>query len=154
MKKCFEDFPDGFTRNFKVGGLSKTDITDFATQFDPQRFHLNEEEARKTHFGGLVASGFQTQLLCFKVFCEEVLLNTWAVGAPGIDRLKWIRPWYPGEDLDVSVVLISKRQSSSRMDRGYLEFKLMAQSNNRPTLEMEWVVIVLTRDGAPGVEKA
>jgi acyl dehydratase len=144
----FEDFEDGFLFEHSIPGLTVKEITEFAALYDPQRFHLDEEEAKITHFGGLVASGFQTQLLCFRLFCEKILRDTKAVGSPGIDSLKWLRPWYPGETLDVQVVLVGKRLSSKRNDRGYLSFELKAQTSGMPTLAMEWVLIMLTKNGA------
>lgn len=147
-KKWFEDFEEGVSFEYAIPGLTVTEITEFAMLYDPQCFHLDEDEARKTHFGGLIASGFQTQLLCFRPFCEKVLQNTKAVGSPGIDRLKWLRPWYPGETLDVKVTVVSKRLSSKRKDRGYLKLEMNAGANGAPTLAMEWTVIMLTKDGA------
>lgn len=143
--KFFEDFEEGFVFDCLVPGLKVDEITDFAALYDPQRFHLDQDEATKTHFGGLVASGFQTQLLCFRPFCEAVLQNSQAIGAPGIDNLRWLRPWYPGEALDVRVTLVSKRLSSRRPDRGYLGFELRAAASGAPTLAIDWVVIMLTR---------
>jgi acyl dehydratase len=148
----FDDFDEGYNYSYRVPGLTVEQIKHFAARYDPQRFHLDEEAAASTHFGGLVASGFQTQLMCFEPFCREVLLNTGAVGAPGIDSLRWIRPWYPAEVLDVSVRLLGKRMSSTRNDRGYLNFVLEAAMDGQPTLKMEWNVIMLTREGA-GMDK-
>lgn len=145
VKKYFEDFEPGFKHEYLVPGLTIDEIRDFAGTYDPQRFHLDEDEASSTHFGGLVASGFQTQLLCFLPFCRDILVDSCAVGAPGIDELKWLRPWYPGETLSVSVRLVGKRMSSRRKDRGYLNFKLEAQADGLPTFLMDWVVIMLTR---------
>ena len=147
IKKCYEDFNEGYIFNFSVPGLSIDEITSFARLYDPQRFHLDENEAAKTHFGGLVASGFQTQLLCFRPFCDEVLVDTEAVGAPGIDSLKWIRPWYPGEDLQGSVTLVGKRLSSKRKDRGYLSFEMRVATQEAAIFAMDWVVIMMTGDG-------
>ena len=143
----FEDFEEGLVFEYTVPGLTVDEIVSFAEQYDPQRFHLEEAEAAKTHFGGLIASGFQTQLLCFKPFCEMVMRKAMGVGAPGIDTLKWLRPWYPGEALDVTATIVSKRRSTSRNDRGYIGIKLSALSNGMPTLAMSWVAIVLTREG-------
>ena len=144
-KRYFEDFEEGFTFEYQVPGLTPQEIVSFASLYDPQRFHLSEAEAADTHFGRLVASGFQTQLLCFRPFCDQVLLNTWAVGSPGIDSLKWLRPWYPGEDLKGTVKLIRKRPSSKKSDRGYLTFLLEANAAGKPTLSMDWTVIMLRR---------
>lgn len=146
--KYYEDFPEGFVYEYQVPGLSAEEIVAFAEQYDPQRFHLSEEEAKKTHFGGLVASGFQTQLHCFVTLCRDVFVDAEAVGAPGIDSLRWLRPWYPGETLDAAATLLEKRQSSKRTDRGYLRFRLTAAADGKPTLEMEWSVIIMTRPEA------
>jgi len=146
-KIWFEDFEEGFSFEYSIPGLTIKQITEFAALYDPQRFHLDEDEAKATHFGGIVASGFQTQLLCFRPFCEKVLQNTQAVGAPGVDSLKWLRPWYPGETLDVEVTVVNKRLSSKRNDRGYLGLEMKAEANGTPTLAMEWVVIMLIKDG-------
>jgi len=147
-KQYFEDFEQGDSFDFEVPGVTAADIKAFAGQYDPQRFHLEEREAAATHFGGLVASGFQTQLLCFQPFCREILVNSWAVGSPGMDSLRWLRPWYPGEPLSVKVTVVDKRLSASREDRGYLSLKLDAEAQGVPTLLMEWRVIILTRQGA------
>ncbi len=146
-RKYLEDFEEGMTFRYRVPGLTAEEIKAFAAQYDPQRFHLDEHAASETHFGGLVASGFQTQLKCFGPFCREALLDTAAVGAPGIDNLKWLRPWYPGEDLNVVVTLTGKRVSAKRTDRGYLSVSLLADVKGEPVLSMEWVIIMLTRQG-------
>lgn len=147
-KEYFEDFEEGYRYAYQVPGLTVDEIKNFAAQYDPQRFHLDEEAAAETHFGRLCASGFQTQVLCFLPFCREVLTGTKAVGAPGIDSLKWLSPWYPGEALDVTVSLADKRVSSKRTDRGYLNIELEAKAGDTPVLFMNWVVIMLTREGA------
>jgi len=146
-KRYFEDFEQGDSFDFEVPAVTAAEIKAFADQYDPQRFHLDEQEAAGTHFGGLVASGFQTQLLCFQPFCREILVNSWAVGSPGMDSLRWLRPWYPGEALNVKVTVVDKRLSASREDRGYLSLKLDAEAAGVPTLLMEWRVIILTRQG-------
>ncbi len=147
-KKCFEDFEEGAVFSFSVPGLTVKEITEFASLYDPQRFHLDENEAAETHFGGLVASGFQTLLLCFRPFCEQVLLKTCAVGSPGMDSIRWLRPWYPGENLDCSVTVVGMSLSSRRNDRGYLDFRMEASVDGAAVLRTEWRVIVLTREGA------
>ena len=75
-----------------------------------------------------------------------------AVGAPGIDSLRWLRPWYPGEELDVRVTVVSKRLSAKRKDRGYIGVELHAETDGLPLLSMEWVFIMLTKDGANAKE--
>lgn len=147
-KRSYEDFPEHFSLDFKVAGVSAEEIKAFAKLYDPQPFHLDQAEAAKTHFGKLCASGFQTQVLCFRGFCDRVLLNSWCVGSPGIDSIRWLRPWYVDEPVDVRVTLVDKRLSSKRSDRGYLSFELTAKVGGEPLMDIEWVVIVLTRAAA------
>ena len=70
-KLYFEDFNEGSVYEYQVPGLSVEEIIRFAEQYDPQSFHLDEDEASKTHFGSLIASGFQTQLHCFRPLCDK-----------------------------------------------------------------------------------
>lgn len=79
-RKYFEDFEEGAVFEFEIPGLEVEEIKAFAERYDPQRFHLDENEAAATHFGRLVASGFQTQLLCFQPFCREVGMRIPFVG--------------------------------------------------------------------------
>ena len=143
----YEDFKVNATYHFTIPGVSTESIKDFASRYDPQRFHLDEKMAQQTHFGGLVASGFQTQLLCFKPFCDEVLQKSSAVGSPGIDRLQWKKPWFANQKLDVLVSLKEKRLSSKRTDRGYVTFTMIATASGSEVLVMDWVVIFLLRNG-------
>ena len=143
-KKYFEDFAEGDVFEYRVAGVTPQEIKDFAKLYDPQAFHLDEAEAAKTHFGDLVASGFQTQLLCFGPFCRQVLLNSGSVGAPGVN-IKWLRPWYPDIPLDVAVTLVSKRLSSKSNDRGYMSMVLEAKADDVAILAMDWTVIMLTQ---------
>ena len=63
--------------------ITEASIIDFATRYDPQRFHIDKEAAAQTHFGGLIASGFQTLGLSFLMFFELGVLRDSGIGAPG-----------------------------------------------------------------------
>ena len=82
----FEDFEAG--QRFVSQGVTITEasIIDFATRYDPQRFHVDREAAAKTHFGGLIASGFQTLGLSFRMFFElgrDPGVGDWRAGHRG-----------------------------------------------------------------------
>ena len=144
--KYFEDFEEGFSFDYQVPGLTADEIKTFAQEHDPQLFHLDEAVAANTHFGQLAASGFQTQLKCYRPFCDAILLGSSSVGAPGIE-IKWMRPWFPGQALDVNSVITRKSISSKSNQRGYVTFEVVAKANGVPILSMEWAVIMLTREG-------
>lgn len=144
--RYFEDFVEGSTVEYQVPGVTPEEIKTFAAEHDPQLFHLDEAVAAKTHFGQLAASGFQTQLKCYRPFCDEVLLGSSSVGAPGIE-IKWMRPWFPNQVLDVTSVITRKSISSKSNQRGYVTFEVVAKADGVRILTMQWAVIMLTREG-------
>lgn len=69
--RFFEDIEIGARREFGAFTFTADDIKKFATQFDPQRFHLDEEEGRKSLFGGLAASGWHVAAVCMKLLVAD-----------------------------------------------------------------------------------
>src|SRR5215468_1476126 len=81
----FEDLTPGLSFSFPPRALSRKEIIDFARQWDPQPFHLDEEAARATHFRGLVASGWQTGCLCMRMIAGgrgDAVAQASAAGRP------------------------------------------------------------------------
>ncbi len=127
----FEDFEVGQT--FKTRGLTLTEsvIIDFAWQYDPQPFHIDTEAAKASPYGGLIASGFQTHLVAFRLVYQENIWNTASMGSPGIDELRWLKPVRPGDTLHVILEVMESRMSGSRTDRGYVRmfYQVMNQAD-------------------------
>ena len=98
--------------------LSEADILDFARAYDPQPFHLDAAAAARSPYGGIIASGFQTIALGFRVFIEQGLLRDSSMGSPGLDELRWKAPVRPGDTLRTEVEVLEVRPSASRPDRG------------------------------------
>ncbi|MEM0945236.1 MAG: MaoC family dehydratase [Pseudomonadota bacterium] len=99
--------------------LEEADIIAFASQWDPQLFHLDHEAAAKSLFGGLVASGFHTMLTAFRQCVELPIFVNASMGSPGFEDLAWLRPVRPGDALTTKLEVMSLRASGSRPDRGY-----------------------------------
>ena len=116
----FEEFNVG--DKFSSGGVTFTEseIVRFALQYDPQPFHIDAEAAGNSQFKGLIASGFQTLALVFRMYIQEGMLKQ-GMGSPGMDELRWLLPVRPGDTLHMEVEVLSTKASSSRMDRGYVE---------------------------------
>ncbi len=116
----WEDFPVGRVR--EVGGvtLSREDIVSFARQFDPQPFHVDEEAARSSIFGGLIASGWHTCALAMRMICDAYLLETASAGSPGVDDVRWLKPVRPGDTLRARVEVIEARPLESRPELGLI----------------------------------
>src|SRR5438132_11325917 len=97
--------------------IDEAQIKSFATQFDPQPFHLDDEAAKATLFGGLVASGWHTAAITMKLLVESGLpLAGGIVGAGG--EVSWPKPTRPGDSLTVTSQIEEVVPSRSRLDRG------------------------------------
>ena len=146
----FEDFTPG--REFRTDGATITEaqILDFALAFDPQPFHLDVEAAKQSIFGGLIASGFHTMALTFRLFAQTRALAACSMGSPGADELRWLRPVRPGDTLRAIVRVVEQRPSTSKPDRGIvrLQWTTLNQAGD-PVLTMTSMQIVRRRPGAP-----
>lgn len=116
----FDDFEPGQEFHSKGATLSESQILDFAMLYDPQPFHLDKEAAAEGPFDGLIASGFQTLAVAFRLFYQEKVINACSMGSPGLDELRWLRPVRPGDTLKVKGTVREKRASKSKPDRGTL----------------------------------
>ena len=130
----FEDFEVG--QRFVSQGVTFTEasIIDFATRYDPQRFHIDREAAAHTPFGGIVASGFQTLALSFRMFFELGAIRESGIGAPGIEELRWTAPVRPGDTLHAEVEVIELRPSRSKPDRGIVRMRYAARNQRGETV--------------------
>ena len=78
-----DDLSEG--QRFTTPGLTLTEaeIIDFAWRYDPQPFHLDTRAAAASPYGGLIASGFQSLALCFRLFIQSGILAESSMGSPG-----------------------------------------------------------------------
>ncbi|GGN86882.1 MaoC family dehydratase [Haloarcula pellucida] len=97
----FEDLTVGDTREFGAYEVTREEITSFAGRYDPQPFHTDEDAAEESMFGGLVASGWHTAAMTMRLLVEHQLSGSGAMGALGVDSLRWPTPVYPGDTLSV-----------------------------------------------------
>ena len=130
----FEDFEAG--QRFVSQGVTLTEasIIDFAIRYDPQRFHIDREAAARTPFGGLVASGFQTLGLSFRMFFELGVIRESGIGAPGIEDLKWLAPVRPGDTVHTEVEVVELRPSRSKTDRGTVRMRYATVNQHGETV--------------------
>jgi acyl dehydratase len=117
-KYYWEDFYPGQVRETGGFSLSEDEIIEFARKYDPQPFHIDPEKAKQSHFGGLIASGWQTVGLCMRMICELYLLESASMGSPGVDEVRWVKPVRPGDTLRLKSTVIETRASASRPDMG------------------------------------
>ena len=115
----FEDLEVGAETEFGSYDVTREEVLEFARKYDPQPFHLSDEEAAKTHFGRLAASGWHTAAMTMAVIARHVVDDEQAgLGSPGIDELRWKKPVYPGDTLHVRGEILEKTPSRSRPEIG------------------------------------
>ena len=114
----FEDFYPG--QVLQLGSCSVTEeaIIAFATQFDPQPFHVDHEQAEQSIFGGVIASGWHTCSMMMRLVVDNLLSASSSMGSPGLDQVRWIKPVRPGESLTLTIHIKEVRASRSKPDRG------------------------------------
>jgi acyl dehydratase len=118
--RYFEDFKPGEVIELGSRTITKEAIVAFATEFDPQVFHVDEEAAKHTIYGGLLASGWHTGSLLMRLLYEGLLKGTVSLGSPGIDELRWLRPVRPGDTLAARMTVTESIPSRSKPDRGII----------------------------------
>jgi len=111
--------------------ISKDDIINFATEFDPLPFHLDEAVAKKSLLGGLASSGWQTAGLSLRMLVDEFLSKIAGMGGLGFDNLKWKRPLMKNDTLTGTVTISSLRRSNSHPEMGIvvLDFDMRNQKD-------------------------
>jgi acyl dehydratase len=119
MKKWyFEDFVAG--QEIALGSrlVTEEEILAFATQFDPQPFHLDHEAAAQSIFGRLAASGWHTCSMMMRMVVDGILNDSSSMGSPGLENIRWIKPVHAGDTLHVTYLTKEVRPSVSKPDRG------------------------------------
>ena len=142
----FEDFPKGWRFTTRGATLSEAQILDFAWQYDPQPFHLDKTAAEKWAYGGLIASGWQTLLVGFRLVFQEGLFNASSLGSPGMQEVHWLKPVRPGDTIRTSLEVMEARHSQSKPDRGLVTFHYQIHhQNDELVADFTAVQIVLRR---------
>jgi acyl dehydratase len=122
-RQYLEDFAVG--QVYRSGRLrvDKDQILAFATQFDPQAHHLDEEAALRSVFRGLAASGWHTAALTMRLIVESEFRPADGVLGIGFDELSWPRPVRPGDELRTECEVLEVQPSKLRTDRGLVRVK-------------------------------
>jgi acyl dehydratase len=141
----FEDLDVGSETYFGSYEVTREEVIEFASKYDPQPFHLSDEEAAKTHFGRIAASGWHTAAMVMSVIARHVVQHEQAgLGSPGIDELRWRKPVYPGDTLHVGGTILEKTPSRSRPEIGSFRTQTVV-TNQDDQVVMTFVSIVLIR---------
>ncbi|HVL55162.1 MAG TPA: MaoC family dehydratase [Burkholderiaceae bacterium] len=119
----WEDFTPGWTFENGPRSLDRDQIVAFARDWDPQRYHVDEQAAKETPFGGLIASGWQTCGLMMRMMCDGYLLDSACIGSPGLDEVRWLKPVRPGDALTYRATVLEQTPSQKDPNRGSVTFR-------------------------------
>ena len=145
----FEDVEVGQTTRFGRYEVTAAEIVEYARQFDPQPFHVDEEAARQSHFGGLIASGWHTGAMLMRMVCDSAIPGHATNGAIGFDDLKWLKPVRPGDVLSVENVVVEKVESRSRRDIGVVKIAgRVLNQTGETVMSLTSLVLYRRRPGA------
>lgn len=123
-KRYWEDFVPGEVLELgRTVPVTEAAIIAFASQFDPQYFHTDPQKAKRSIFGGLVASGWHTAAMVMRLRVEEIVSHTISMGSPGVEELRWPAPVRPGDTLMARAVVLETRPSKSRQEMGLVRWR-------------------------------
>lgn len=123
IKYYWEDFAPGEMAQFGEYHVTKEEIIEFASEYDPQLMHIDEEAAKKTFIGGLCASGWHSCAMAMRMMCDHYLLESAGMGSPGLDESKWRAPVRPGDILSITRECLERRASQSNPEMGLTRFR-------------------------------
>jgi len=135
-RQYFEDYVVGQVFNSGLLRVDKEAILAFAREFDPQPYHLDEEAARSSVFGGLVASGWHTAALTMRLLVDSEFRPAGGILGVGFDELRWPQPVRPGDELHVRSEVLEVRPSKSRTDRGMVMARNTTFNHNEETVQI------------------
>ena len=130
----FDDIKIGQRRELGAFAFTAENIKAFAVKFDPQRFHLDEEEGRKSLFGGLAASGWHVGSVCMRLLVDDgqrqareatargEKVAVWGP-SPGFRELRWIKPVLAGDTVIFAAEIETLRTSEKRPEWGIVQIR-------------------------------
>lgn len=144
----FEDIVVGSRQSFGHYEVTRDEVIEFASRYDPQPFHLDDEAAAATHFGRLSASGWHTCAMTMAMLVGNLKANREAgLGSPGIDQLRWLKPVFPGDTLRCESEVLEKRRSQSRREMGLVKSRLTVfNQDDKPVMQMVSNGLISVRD--------
>jgi len=145
----FEDFSLGRLGQFGPRHVTREEMLAFAAEFDPQPMHLDEEAASRSMLEGLAGSGWHLCSIIMRMMYDGFIGRTASLGSPGVNELRWLAPFRPGDAILLDVEVIEARVSRSRPSTGIVMFKMLASNASGQALcEMVSPIIVRCRGEA------
>jgi len=145
-----EHYLEDFEVGQRFGGATRIRIDadrikTFAAEFDPQPFHLEEQAAGKSFFGGLAASGWHTAAVTMRLLVASDLKPAGGVVGAGFDEFRWPRPVRPGDELHVESEILEVRPSKSRPEQGLVKVRTTTLNQRDEPVQMTVGNLVVPR---------
>lgn len=130
--RYFEDYEIGRIEGFGAYPVTREEVIDFASKFDPQSFHLDDAAAAANPiFGRLVASGWHSCGMVMRMLTDQWTEDGYfSLGGSDVHELRWVKPVYPGDVLNVEAETLSKRIPRSTPERGFVKFSLTIRNQD------------------------
>ena len=121
MARYAEDYKIGDVYDLGQIVVTPEEIIEFSKKWDPQPFHVDERNAEKSAYGGLIASGWHVTLLMMRMMNDSGFIShETSLGSPGLDGLQWLKPVRPGDRLSGTAEIIDMRISRSKPELGFV----------------------------------
>ena len=148
MTRFLDEFAVGDKFTTAEIKITEAMILAFARDYDPQPFHIDPVAAKASIYGGLIASGFQTLALGFRLVLDTGVFAASSMGSPGFDELRWLKPVHAGDRLHVEAEVIGIAPSRSKPDRGIIRiaYRYLDQSGE-PVLTCAMMHLLRRRQG-------
>lgn len=123
MRLRYEEIEVGSVYQTDTYTVTKEDIIDFASKYDPQYFHIDETKAEESMFHGLIASGLHTMGMCWRLWVDQNVIGDDVVAGVGFDNVRFVRPVYAGDTLSVTATFTDKKEDR-KPERGFVTLRL------------------------------
>lgn len=147
--RYFEDFAEGQTMEMGSRRMELEDMVAFAREYDPQVFHVDEEAAKNTPFGGIIASGWMTLAIMARLGVDGLMADVAGLGSPGIDSARWLQSVRAGDTLTGHGRVLRTKASERDQRRGtvWFELELVRDEDGEPVLRVELPMFIARRPG-------
>jgi acyl dehydratase len=132
MARYFEDYEIGSIERFGSYEMTRDEMIEFASRYDPQPFHLDDEAAAANPiFRELSASGWHTAAAAMRMLVDQGRkTGNSSMGSPGVEELRWLKPVYAGDVLTLQVEVIDKSAPRSLPDIGFVKLRIIAYNQH------------------------
>lgn len=143
----FEEYQLGTKYELPPVSLTEEEIIDFALEYDPRDIHIDEEKAKKSRFGGIIASGFHTLIACWAPWVKTKIDADHLISGMQLNEVKWLQPVYPGDELKGVIEIVDLKEHSNGKT-GAVTYRLLVHNQKKEkTLDMSAIALVSTKKG-------